>query len=150
MREQWVPMTSIPEVAGWYEISDQGRIRYAVGAPAVVLRGRNVGDMKALRMYGHGYLYVAIWHSDKQHQYRVHRLVAQHFVENPNGYKEVNHIDGDRLNNRADNLEWCDHQQNCIHSFRVLGRKAHRWTDEERKRIGAKVRAYRQSIVNNQ
>lgn len=42
----------------------------------------------------------------------VHRLVAIAFVDNPNGYDAVNHIDHDTLNNNAENLEWCDQQYN--------------------------------------
>ena len=142
MREQWVPMTSIPEVAGWYEISDQGRIRYAVGAPAVVLRGRNVGDEKKLNVCGNGYLYVGMCYGGKQHLYRVHRLVAMEFVPNPNGYGEVNHIDGNKLNNAVSNLEWCDRSANMRHSFDVLGRKAHRWTDEEKAELSRKSKEW--------
>lgn len=52
----------------------------------------------------------------------VHRLVAAAFIPNPDGKAEVNHIDGDRLNNHADNLEWTTHSENHVHSRDVLGR----------------------------
>lgn len=45
----------------------------------------------------------------------VHRAVAKLFVENPNNYNEVNHIDANKENNRADNLEWVTHQENMTH-----------------------------------
>jgi len=46
-----------------------------------------------------------------------HRFIAQLFVENPNNYNEVNHIDEDKSNNSADNLEWCDRQYNVGYSL---------------------------------
>lgn len=49
----------------------------------------------------------------------VHRLVAEVWIPNPNGYKQVNHIDGDGLNNRADNLEWCDQSYNMRHAINM-------------------------------
>lgn len=58
--------------------------------------------------------YVKI-HLDKF--YTLHKLVAEHFVPNPNGYKEINHIDGNRYNNSADNLEWCSHVHNIHHCW---------------------------------
>ena len=58
--------------------------------------------------------YVKI-HLDKF--YALHRLVAEHFVPNPNDYKEINHIDGNRYNNSADNLEWCSNVHNIHHCW---------------------------------
>lgn len=52
----------------------------------------------------------------------VHRLVAIHFIENPNNYKQINHIDGNIKNNNKDNLEWCTASMNIKHSFDKLGR----------------------------
>lgn len=49
--------------------------------------------------------------------HRVHRLVAEAFIPNPNGYEEVNHIDCVRNNNHFDNLEWCTHKYNVHHSI---------------------------------
>lgn len=49
--------------------------------------------------------------------YPLHRLVAQHFIPNPNGYEQINHIDGNRYNNSADNLEWCTCQHNIHHCW---------------------------------
>lgn len=49
--------------------------------------------------------------------YPLHKLVAEHFVPNPNDYSEVNHIDGNRHNNCADNLEWCTHRENIHHCW---------------------------------
>lgn len=46
----------------------------------------------------------------------VHRLKAIYFIPNPNNYPCVNHIDGNKLNNNLDNLEWCTHSQNSKHA----------------------------------
>ena len=49
--------------------------------------------------------------------FSVHRLVAKAFIENPNDYKEVNHIDGNKINNCSINLEWCSRSQNEKHAY---------------------------------
>jgi hypothetical protein len=77
--------------------------------------------------------------------YALHRLVAVHFLPNPNNYSEINHIDGNRHNNCADNLEWCTHRQNVQHCWKnglhmhqvgeLIG--THKLTEEQVKKIWA-------------
>jgi|688.fasta_scaffold244360_3 hypothetical protein len=53
----------------------------------------------------------------------VHRLVAEHFIENKTNKPQVNHIDGDSLNNIVINLEWVTNSENQIHRFKMNGTK---------------------------
>lgn len=68
--------------------------------------------------YTGGYLRYHIYIDGKNTVYKVHRLVAKYFVHNPNPeiYNEVNHKDGNKTNNNADNLEWCDRKYNIHYS----------------------------------
>lgn len=68
------------------------------------------------RLNSDGYLQVTVGKTGHRSQYRVHRMVAEAFVPNPNNLPEVNHKDYDRTNNNADNLEWCTHADNVAHS----------------------------------
>lgn len=65
-----------------------------------------------------GYPVVCIQHIDLDDKYKrkllkLHRLVACTWIENPHNLRDVDHIDGNKLNNSADNLEWVSHAENC-------------------------------------
>jgi hypothetical protein len=68
-----------------------------------------------------GYEYVEVSTNGVKQNLSVHRLVATAFHKNPNNYPQVNHIDGDPSNNKADNLEWVSGSDNQIHSRYSLG-----------------------------
>ena len=63
-----------------------------------------------------GYLIVDLYKENKATKCYVHRLLAEHFIPNPENKKQVNHIDGNKLNNSLDNLEWVTHQENLKHA----------------------------------
>lgn len=70
-----------------------------------------------------GYRWVSIYDREtkKSKSTYVHRIVAECFIDNPLNKKEVNHIDGDRLNNDASNLEWVTRSENELHKLHTLG-----------------------------
>ena len=68
-----------------------------------------------------GYKYVGFGENGKKFRLRVNRVIAVTFIPNPDNLPEVNHIDCDRTNNRADNLEWVSHQENVAYCVK-LGR----------------------------
>lgn len=69
-----------------------------------------------------GYENVGLFKNGFGKQFRVHRLVAQNFIPNPNNLPQVNHKDGNNKNNYVENLEWCTPTENAIHRCRVLKR----------------------------
>lgn len=65
-----------------------------------------------------GYATVNLYNKDKKMKsLTIHRLVAKAFIPNPQNYSDVNHINGIKLDNRVENLEWCSKQQNTKHAF---------------------------------
>ena len=66
---------------------------------------------------GRGYLAVSLWVDGEMEKYKIHRLVAEVFIENPNNLLEVNHKDGNRHNNTVENLEWLSHSDNMKHAW---------------------------------
>ncbi len=68
---------------------------------------------------GGKYIYVTIFQNGKGKNYSIHRLVAQAFIPNPNSLPQVNHIDGNSLNNNVSNLEWVTNSENQIHAYRT-------------------------------
>lgn len=96
---------------GNYEVSNYGDIRNIT-----------TGHFRKLVLTRKGYHTVDFSVGKKHYNFKVHRLVALHFISNPNNYPQVNHKNGIKSDNYIDNLEWCTNSMNTLHSFRVLGR----------------------------
>lgn len=66
-----------------------------------------------------GYERVKLRKLGNDFKFVIHRLVGIHFIKNPDNKKQINHKDGNKLNNYVTNLEWCTSQENIIHSFKT-------------------------------
>ena len=72
------------------------------------------------RINKHGYYeYTLINDLNKSKSITAHRLVALEYIPNPNNYPVINHIDGNKLNNKVDNLEWCTFHHNNMHAVNM-------------------------------
>lgn len=70
-----------------------------------------------------GYEIISLQKNGKSVTKKVHRLVAITYIANPCNYPQVNHIDGNTLNNSVSNLEWCNNSQNMNHLYHILNYK---------------------------
>lgn len=113
---------------GLYEVSNLGRIKalqktIEIGFGRVQFYPERI--MKA-NIASNGYLMVRLTIDRVSKSFTVHRLVGLHFVANPNGYKVLNHKDGNKLNPSAENLEWTTYSKNEIHAY-AIGLKRGAW-----------------------
>lgn len=111
--EQW---RDIEGYEGLYEISNLGNVK-SLPKLKENYKGSYYTKERILKLKEHedGYWEVRLYKDKKQKTYYVHRLVAAAFIENPNNYPEINHIDENKKNNLVENLEWCDHLYNMHH-----------------------------------
>lgn len=109
-KEVWV---NIKGYEGLYEISNLGRIR-TIPRERYNGFGKHWVDsiIRKPQMSNKGYHILRLTKDGVTKNYRVHRLVAQHFIPNPNNYKIINHINEIKTDNRVENLEWCTQQYN--------------------------------------
>lgn len=115
--EVWRPF---PLAEGRYEVSNKGQVQ---SIPHIEARkdGRTVSVTGRIIKQGEhykGYKRVQLRIDGKPKSFFIHRVVAMAFIPNPNGLPEVNHIDEDKKNNNAANLEWCTHLENSRHGTR--------------------------------
>lgn len=109
--EIWKPVIGY---YGLYEVSNFGRVRsldhyVKHGKGGLALKK---GKILRLNIGGSGYYQVSLSRDNKIKSYSVHRLVAEAFIPNPHNYPCVNHRNENKLDDRVENLEWCDHLYN--------------------------------------
>lgn len=117
MKEEW---RTIKETDGKYSVSNLGNVKrnehYTIVSPSSTAF---YGERK-LKPYktAEGYLVVRLQTSDKSVTRKIHRLVAEAFIDNPNNLPCVNHLDENRSNNIITNLAWCTIIDNNNHGTR--------------------------------
>lgn len=100
IKEIWKTIENYPD----YQVSNLGRIKsLKFGRERVLKQAKNT----------QGYYFVILYQNKKQKIYRVHKLVALHFIPNPQNLPQIDHIDTNRQNNYVSNLRWVTNKENC-------------------------------------
>ena len=110
---------------GLYQVSNTGRVKGVDRYIGYKKKGKKRiwrGTEKVLTPGRHGYLKVSLYKNGSSKTIQIQRLVAMAFIPNPENKEQVNHIDGNILNNNVDNLEWVTPSENMIHNYYVLKR----------------------------
>lgn len=94
----------VKEYEGLYQVSNLGNVRNSK---------KNILYKSLTSYYG-----VKLCKNNIKKFKIIHRLVAEAFIPNPNKLEEVNHKDGNKLNNNVENLEWCTKSENMIHAYK--------------------------------
>lgn len=102
------------KIPNWedYEVDETGRVRNVLTGNMIVGDTNNAG-----------YQRICYYKKGQKQKFFRHRLVAELFIDNPNGFREINHIDGDKTNNSVSNLEWCDRTHNEREAHRLSIKK---------------------------
>ena len=148
MKEEW---KDIKGYEGLYRVSNFGKVESVEREVSQGKYGKKRivgGSMMTPTDNGHGYLIVALSKNQRKKNHYVHRLVAEHFVENGDWLPCVNHKDYDTSNNRADNLEWCTQEQNIRYSAHRMRKPHKQWRrpSSGEKYIYLRYSGYRLSI----
>jgi len=120
MEEVWRPVDGYE---GLYEVSNLGRVRTL---PKIWYNGKNHATKQSkpsVLLKGsvtiYGYACVQLSKNGRVHGKMVHRLVADAFLPKTKDKNQVNHIDGNKINNKLQNLEWCTAKENTDHAIKI-------------------------------
>jgi hypothetical protein len=107
---------------GLYSVSNFGRVKSNARIVPTKISCQAVCERILKPDLSKGYLRVTLSFAGTVHRFMVHRLVAQAFLQRVMNKPFVNHIDGNKTNNKVENLEWCSSSENEKHSHTVLGK----------------------------
>lgn len=112
----------IENFKGLYQVSNFGKVKS--------FHKTNLGNILKAYDNGRGYLFVHLCKDGKRKYGYIHKLVAKAFLKNPKKHTVVNQVDGNRKNNKENNLEWCTQKQNMEHASRnnliLKGERCHK------------------------
>lgn len=116
---RWLPIKDFEDL---YEVSDTGLVRSKDRQITSKTGSVKIfkGKIKAQKPNKNvKYMQVKLYKNNKSYHKYVHRLVAEAFISNPKNLTEVNHINGNRQDNRVENLEWVDRIGNAVHAIKT-------------------------------
>ena len=132
--EEWRPIQECPT----YAVSNYGQVKNL--KTNHILAGVPDKD---------GYMRVCLQKNGKQINRRVHRLIAQAFLENPKELPCVNHKDENKANNCVDNLEWCTYQYNNAYGVRLQSYSTAVWCIEMKKKFNSMRIAEKETDISH-
>lgn len=130
---------------GLYQVSTYGRVKCLPKDVVSTKHGhiRHYPERIAKTFNRNGYLSVELSKNGKRKKFTVHRLVAVAFINNPVNKPQVNHIDGNKLNNSVSNLEWATPKENIDHAYenglKVAPEGNDHWSRTKRDRVSRKL-----------
>lgn len=130
MNEVW---KDIKGFENYYQISNTGKVKSLERKVPSKIKGTFQIIKEKIRKTTTttaGYEYVVLSKDNIHKTLLIHRLVAEHFIPNPNNLQCVNHKDENKLNNNVDNLEWCDYKYNNTYKNIHLRRNKNKTTRE--------------------
>lgn len=141
MNEIW---KDIKDYEGLYQVSNLGRVKSLErNVPFTNRWGQRIAHLQKERILKakkqfNGYLALALSKDGKHKTYLVHRLVAETFILKTDNQLQVDHINGDKTDNRVDNLRWCTAKENCLNPLWV--EKSKNVSEETRKKLSDKAK----------
>lgn len=130
MKEIW---KDVKGYEGLYKVSNLGNIKRILFINNKVIKKQD--KLLKPQINKRNRIYITLYKEGKKKNCIVHRLIAEAFIPNPNNYPEVNHIDGNSLNNNVNNLEWCTKKYNCKHAYDNNLSKLKKYNENNKKNI---------------